>query len=42
MAKSQLKTNQKAMNIQCETCKATFLSTTREPACVFPSVSRLF
>ena len=31
-AKSQLKVNQKAMNIQCETCKATFLQTTRENA----------
>ncbi len=31
-AKSQLKVNQKALNIQCETCKATFLSTTREAA----------
>ena len=31
-AKSQLKTNAKAMNIQCDTCKSTFLATTREPA----------
>ncbi|KAK1828521.1 At2g23090-like protein [Podospora conica] len=31
-AKSQLKANEKAMNIQCDTCKATFLSTTRENA----------
>ncbi len=31
-AKSQLKVNQKAMNIQCDTCKATFLSTTQEAA----------
>ncbi|CAK7197370.1 hypothetical protein SEUCBS139899_000016 [Sporothrix eucalyptigena] len=32
VAKSQLKTNEKAMNIQCSVCKATFLSTTREAA----------
>ncbi|OAA54979.1 putative protein family SERF [Niveomyces insectorum RCEF 264] len=31
-AKSQLKANEKALNIQCQTCKATFLSTTRENA----------
>lgn len=31
-AKSQLKANEKALNIQCDTCKATFLSTTRENA----------
>jgi len=31
-AKSQLKSNEKALNIQCQTCKATFLSTTREVA----------
>ncbi|ERS99711.1 hypothetical protein SPBR_02098 [Sporothrix brasiliensis 5110] len=31
-AKSQLKTNEKALNIQCFVCKATFLSTTRENA----------
>ena len=31
-AKSQLKINEKAKNIQCDTCKATFLSTTRENA----------
>ncbi|EFX05741.1 hypothetical protein CMQ_3810 [Grosmannia clavigera kw1407] len=31
-AKSQLKLNEKALNIQCEVCKATFLSTTRENA----------
>ena len=35
-AKSQLKANQKALNIQCDTCKATFLSTTRETAYVLP------
>jgi len=29
--------NAKAMNIQCDTCKATFLSTTRENAYVYPS-----
>lgn len=31
-AKSQLKVNEKALNIQCVVCKATFLSTTREAA----------
>ncbi|KAM4058445.1 zinc-binding domain-containing protein [Hirsutella rhossiliensis] len=31
-AKSQLKVNQKAMNIQCQICKATFLQTTKAPA----------
>lgn len=30
-AKSQLKTNQKAMDIQCQICKSTFLKTTRTP-----------
>ncbi|KAI0126452.1 At2g23090 like protein [Xylariales sp. AK1849] len=30
-AKSQLKTNAKAMNIQCQICKSTFLGTTRAP-----------
>ena len=30
-AKSQLATNQKVLTIQCDTCKQTFLSTTREP-----------
>ncbi|KAI1811766.1 At2g23090 like protein [Poronia punctata] len=30
-AKSQLKTNVSAMNIQCQICKSTFLSTTRAP-----------
>lgn len=30
-AKSQLKVNETAMNIQCEVCKSTFLMTTREP-----------
>ncbi|KAK0617996.1 At2g23090 like protein [Bombardia bombarda] len=30
--KSQLKTNQAAMDIQCQICKATFLKTTREKA----------
>ncbi|EJT73245.1 hypothetical protein GGTG_10092 [Gaeumannomyces tritici R3-111a-1] len=29
--KSQLKVNEQAKNIQCEVCKATFLTTTREP-----------
>ncbi|KAG6009747.1 hypothetical protein E4U21_001496 [Claviceps maximensis] len=32
VAKSQLKVNQQAMNIQCQVCKATFLSTTKGPA----------
>ncbi|KAF5130603.1 hypothetical protein E5D57_006941 [Metarhizium anisopliae] len=32
VAKSQLKVNQQAMNIQCQICKATFLSTTKGPA----------
>ncbi|KAK3336732.1 At2g23090 like protein [Cercophora scortea] len=31
-AKSQLKSNVSAMNIQCQICKATFLQTTREAA----------
>ncbi|KAH8597442.1 At2g23090 like protein [Bisporella sp. PMI_857] len=31
-AKSQLKVNQKAMDIQCQVCKSTFLKTTRAPA----------
>ncbi|KAJ5523720.1 hypothetical protein N7504_001195 [Penicillium tannophilum] len=30
--KSQKKTNEKAMNIQCQTCKQTFLQTTKAPA----------
>ncbi|KXJ91243.1 hypothetical protein Micbo1qcDRAFT_162877 [Microdochium bolleyi] len=30
-AKSQLKTNEKAMDIQCQICKSTFLKTTRAP-----------
>ncbi|KAH9906560.1 At2g23090 like protein [Xylariomycetidae sp. FL2044] len=30
-AKSQLKVNQKAMDIQCQICKSTFLKTTRAP-----------
>ncbi|KAJ5725069.1 uncharacterized protein N7483_006426 [Penicillium malachiteum] len=29
---SQNKTNEKAMNIQCQTCKQTFLQTTKAPA----------
>ncbi|GAB0141786.1 hypothetical protein EsHS_00002365 [Epichloe bromicola] len=37
VAKSQLKVNQQAMNIQCQICKATFLSTTKGPACVISS-----
>ncbi|KAI0150881.1 At2g23090 like protein [Pestalotiopsis sp. NC0098] len=31
VAKSQLKTNEKAMDIQCQICKSTFLKTTRAP-----------
>ncbi|KAH9890921.1 DUF1909-domain-containing protein [Cubamyces lactineus] len=31
-AKSQLKVNQAAMNIICQTCRQTFLLTTRAPA----------
>lgn len=31
-AKSQLKVNQQAMNIQCVVCKSTFLQTTKAPA----------
>ncbi|KFH45514.1 hypothetical protein ACRE_037100 [Hapsidospora chrysogenum ATCC 11550] len=30
-AKSQLKVNEKAMNIQCQICKSTFLQTTKLP-----------
>jgi hypothetical protein len=33
-AKSQLKVNEKAMDIQCQICKSTFLKTTRAPAYV--------
>ncbi|KAM0253986.1 hypothetical protein ACHAQJ_006999 [Trichoderma viride] len=31
-AKSQLKVNQQAMDIQCQICKSTFLKTTKAPA----------
>ncbi|KAK7962278.1 hypothetical protein PG997_009444 [Apiospora hydei] len=31
VAKSQLKVNQQAMDIQCVICKSTFLKTTRAP-----------
>ncbi|KAI1483568.1 hypothetical protein K445DRAFT_18834 [Daldinia sp. EC12] len=31
VAKSQLKSNIKAMDIQCQICKSTFLKTTRAP-----------
>ncbi|KID75277.1 uncharacterized protein G6M90_00g058880 [Metarhizium brunneum] len=41
VAKSQLKVNQQAMNIQCQICKATFLSTTKGPAYV-PTLSLAF
>ena len=34
VAKSQLKVNEKAMDIQCQICKSTFLKTTRAPAYV--------
>ncbi|KAM0455186.1 hypothetical protein ACHAPV_000476 [Trichoderma viride] len=32
VAKSQLKVNQQAMDIQCQICKSTFLKTTKAPA----------
>ncbi|CAH7688097.1 At2g23090 like protein [Phakopsora pachyrhizi] len=32
VAKSQLKVNEAAMNIQCKVCFQTFLQTSREPA----------
>ncbi|GJN70440.1 zinc-binding domain-containing protein [Purpureocillium lilacinum] len=32
VAKSQTKVNQKALTIQCQVCKATFLQTTKAPA----------
>ncbi|KAF3400110.1 hypothetical protein F1880_008222 [Penicillium rolfsii] len=32
VAKSQIKTNEKAMNIQCKVCLQTFLQTTKAPA----------
>ncbi|KAI9744614.1 MAG: hypothetical protein M1818_002143 [Claussenomyces sp. TS43310] len=31
-AKSQLKVNEQAKDIQCQVCKSTFLKTTRAPA----------
>jgi 5-methylcytosine-specific restriction endonuclease McrA len=31
-AKSQLKVNQQAMDIQCQVCRSTFLKTTKAPA----------
>ncbi|KAJ5172162.1 hypothetical protein N7492_004755 [Penicillium capsulatum] len=31
-AKSQTKSNEKALSIQCQTCKQTFLQTTKAPA----------
>ncbi|KAF4339098.1 zinc-binding domain protein [Fusarium beomiforme] len=31
-AKSQLKVNEKACDIQCQICKSTFLKTTKAPA----------
>ncbi|KAK2068195.1 hypothetical protein P8C59_002852 [Phyllachora maydis] len=39
-AKSQLKANSAAMNIQCDTCKATFLSTSREKALTEHAVNK--
>jgi hypothetical protein len=38
-AKSQLKVNEQAKDIQCDICKSTFLKTTRGPAYVFPDLS---
>ncbi|PQE06588.1 family SERF protein [Rutstroemia sp. NJR-2017a BVV2] len=32
VAKSQLKVNEQAKSIQCDTCKSTFLQTTKLPA----------
>ncbi|KAJ5242062.1 uncharacterized protein N7469_000389 [Penicillium citrinum] len=32
VAKSQTKSNEKAMSIQCQVCKQTFLQTTKAPA----------
>ncbi|TQS36650.1 hypothetical protein Golomagni_02892 [Golovinomyces magnicellulatus] len=32
VAKSQLKTNEQAKDIQCQVCRSTFLKTTRAPA----------
>ncbi|RKF75499.1 hypothetical protein GcM1_233029 [Golovinomyces cichoracearum] len=32
VAKSQLKSNEKAKDIQCQVCRSTFLKTTRAPA----------
>ncbi|KAJ5591588.1 uncharacterized protein N7459_001957 [Penicillium hispanicum] len=32
VAKSQIKSNERAMNIQCQVCKQTFLQTTKAPA----------
>jgi hypothetical protein len=32
VAKSQLKVNEQAKDIQCDICKSTFLKTTRAPA----------
>jgi hypothetical protein len=32
VAKSQLKVNEQAKDIQCQVCKSTFLKTTRAPA----------
>ncbi|OQD70260.1 hypothetical protein PENDEC_c025G06816 [Penicillium decumbens] len=31
-AKSQIKSNEKAMSIQCQVCRQTFLQTTKAPA----------
>ncbi|KAK4084514.1 uncharacterized protein Triagg1_994 [Trichoderma aggressivum f. europaeum] len=43
-AKSQLKVNAQAMDIQCQICKSTFLKTTKAPAYGVPpshDISRL-
>ncbi|KAK3329454.1 At2g23090 like protein [Apodospora peruviana] len=39
-AKSQLKVNEAAKDIQCDTCKATFLKTTREKALTEHAVNK--
>ena len=40
-AKSQLKVNESAKDIQCNICKSTFLKTTRAPAYVFTTLPPL-
>ncbi|CAM1504286.1 Fc.00g018770.m01.CDS01 [Cosmosporella sp. VM-42] len=39
VAKSQLKVNAQACDIQCQVCKSTFLKTTKAPAFVSPNPS---